>query len=73
MSANVTGLAEGLLSVLTWKDGERLGSMLAPELVKAAQAALKRIEAAELGDLDSPWSSEADALREALRDAGVSP
>jgi hypothetical protein len=70
MSA-VEQLAEWLSSVLTSTDAEKLGALLAPDLVDAAKAALKLLEKIEAGNEEAAWSFEVQNLQNALAAAGV--
>lgn len=72
MRRPIAGLAEGLIDILDPADIEPLGALLAPELVKAAKGALRKLEDLER-DQDGPWSPEVLALQQALADAGVKP
>ena len=71
MSAKIDDLASGLLSALSSTDAERLGALLAPDIVDAARAALKKLESIEENNDEPDWSIEVQDLARALESADV--
>jgi len=71
MSANISDLASGLRSALSSTDAERLGALLATDIVDAAKAALKKLEDIEDRNDEPAWSIEVQDLQRTLEAADM--